>query len=409
MKNIYNILTVGLLLYSSIIYAQNQKNGYHIIGQIKGLPEETNVHLIRTAKQKIDTISSTKSKGGKFQFIGQLPLDGELLYVRLDSNLSKKSIIFYAVNGSILLTGDLSTWPNGISVKGSLPQTDYEKLNSLLSIPYKEVKSINSEKTKLFVRMDSAKSRLLMIDTAKLRANIINNQQEVIKSLANYYKIWDEFINQHPNSLYTPQAILKRSNLTLKQLETSYGKLSEASRKSFYGYELKMKIERQKLSNLIKVGETAPDFISNTPEGNSLSLREIVSKGKLTLVDFWGSWCKPCRAEVPNLKMVYTAFHDKGFNIVGVAAETSIKSWKKAIMDDESPWIHVSTIQNREEPAYKIYEVNGVPAYILIDGAGKIVAIDLPGSKIPSAGGSLRGEELYKTVEKILEHSSKIH
>jgi thiol-disulfide isomerase/thioredoxin len=129
---------------------------------------------------------------------------------------------------------------------------------------------------------------------------------------------------------------------------------------------------------------------------------DIVLQNKLTLVDFWGSWCTPCREEIPNLKKVYEAFKDKGFSIISVAFEINRNAWLNALKQEKMPWIQVSQVKNRGEEASILYDVNGVPASILIDGNGKIVAINLPGSRIASSGGIIKGEELYKKVEEVL-------
>lgn len=182
-----------------------------------------------------------------------------------------------------------------------------------------------------------------------------------------------------------------------------FNKLRTSAKNSYFGKKLKAQVLSKGLSEPIKLGWLAPDFTSKTPEKKVVSLHEVTKKNKLTLVDFWGSWCVPCRKEIPNLKRVYEDFHAKGFEILAVAFEHKEESWIKALKEENMPWVQVSQIKGRDEEASLLFDVNGVPASLLIDGEGKIVAIDLPGSRIKSAGGSLRGEDLYKKVESILK------
>jgi thiol-disulfide isomerase/thioredoxin len=135
-------------------------------------------------------------------------------------------------------------------------------------------------------------------------------------------------------------------------------------------------------------GSTAPAFSANTPAGKKLSLKEAM--GKVTIVDFWASWCKPCRMENPNVVAMYKEYHAKGLNIIGVSLDKDAVSWKKAIADDNLTWNHVSNLMFWDEPIAKLYGVESIPATFVLDANGKIVAKDL------------RGEELKAKVAELL-------
>jgi thiol-disulfide isomerase/thioredoxin len=150
------------------------------------------------------------------------------------------------------------------------------------------------------------------------------------------------------------------------------------------------------------IGRTAPDFISYTPEGNPLTLKESYTKKKLILIDFWASWCGPCRAQIPNLKKIYADYHDMGFDIISVSLDYGADAWKKAILEEQMPWPQVSETQGREESGAKLYGVSAIPAYALIDEKGNLIGLDLPGSLQNSQEGSLHGEALRKKVASIL-------
>jgi thiol-disulfide isomerase/thioredoxin len=104
--------------------------------------------------------------------------------------------------------------------------------------------------------------------------------------------------------------------------------------------------------------------------------------GKVTLIDFWAAWCKPCRAENPNVVSAYKKYHDKGLNIIGVSLDRSAEDWKKAIADDGLIWNQVSHVAYFEDPIAKLYGVDAIPAAFLLDENGVIVAKNLRGSQL---------------------------
>jgi len=129
-----------------------------------------------------------------------------------------------------------------------------------------------------------------------------------------------------------------------------------------------------------KVGDVAPNFTAATPDGKSLSLKQAM--GKVTIIDFWASWCKPCRAENPNVVALYNELHGKGLNIIGVSLDKEAGKWKEAIAADKLTWSHVSNLKFWEEPIAKQYSIMSIPATYIIDATGKIVAKDLTGAAL---------------------------
>jgi peroxiredoxin len=156
--------------------------------------------------------------------------------------------------------------------------------------------------------------------------------------------------------------------------------------------------------NTIKIGDKAPDFISLNAEGKEVSLYEIVSKSKITLLNFWASWCMPCREEIPDLKNLHKEFNHRGFSIISVSLDNNFDKWQAAINKDSMLWTHVSELNGRKETGAKLYRVNALPASVLIDSNGSIIALDLPGSGIsPGTENSLKGEGLYKKVKGMFQ------
>jgi len=137
----------------------------------------------------------------------------------------------------------------------------------------------------------------------------------------------------------------------------------------------------------------APKFEGPTPSGDILSLDEAL--GKVTLVDFWASWCKPCRIENPNIVSVYQDYKDKGFKVLGVSLDKPNQKdrWIKAIEDDNLTWNHISNLQYWEEPIARLYGISSIPAAFLLDEDGRIVAKDLRGQALRNKVDELLNEE----------------
>jgi len=195
-------------------------------------------------------------------------------------------------------------------------------------------------------------------------------------------------IDANPNS-YIALYMLKSLSGTVVYdvVMPHFSKLSSELRNSAEGKALEQKIL---LVKDLRSGLTAKDFESTTPEGKKLSLHEIMATGKYTLIDFWASWCVPCRAENPNVVKAYNAYHTKGLNILSVSLDTKADNWKAAIVKDGMPWNHVSTLIGFKEQAAILYGIQAIPQNVLVDAHGVIVA------------SNLRGEALMEKLKQLL-------
>ena len=155
------------------------------------------------------------------------------------------------------------------------------------------------------------------------------------------------------------------------ELEAGFNRFTDRVKNSYLAERLREDLVSRKAT---EPGLEAPQFTLKDREGNSVALSSL--RGQLVLIDFWASWCKPCRASMPGLKDLYKKYHDKGFEILGVSIDSDADHWKQAIAEDQTPWIHVideSRGKNRSTLAADLYGVRAVPTFFLIDPDGKII------------------------------------
>ncbi len=195
-----------------------------------------------------------------------------------------------------------------------------------------------------------------------------------------------DFIAEHPGSLASVFGILSFVNpieefAFADSMVTLY---SQQLPDSKYTAMLNKQLEGLRST---AVGAMAPDFALPTPDGGSLALSSL--RGKYVLIDFWASWCGPCRQENPNVVRMYNLYKDKGFEIFGVSLDQSREKWLGAIEKDKLTWPHVSDLKGWESSAAQLYKVNAIPQTILLDKEGKIIAKGLRGEALEEKLASL--------------------
>lgn len=228
--------------------------------------------------------------------------------------------------------------------------------------------------------MDLGKNRSItgmQVDSTMVEKLIAVSERH---DMASAYALWkyNPYIIQYPR--------------LMEKAKESWEKMSFEVKQSVIGKELQ-KIMKRYMT--VGQGVVAPDFTLNTPEGKPVSMHEYVKGKKLVLIDFWASWCGPCRKEGENVKAIYADYKDKGFDVLGVSLDNKLEAWKKAIKDDGILWGQVSDLKGWDSSVTKLYEFNGIPHLLLVDGEGRIVAKNL------------RGEALRAKVAEICGSSRK--
>lgn len=389
-------------LFAQVKAQENQ--GFTLIGQFKGLPDQAKVYL--TTQEK-DTVATTYSKNGRFIFKGNLPIEGRFHFIKVDTLLSKigtKAI--FLVNQKIVVSGIVGL--REITVIGSDAHDEYVALINTMNIA-KEKSRSKQVQIELNTLAKDIKIAIEKGDSSSTRF-LSQRKNELWGQLDNENKKLDQivlkWIENHPASLYAPYLILGYKNvLKAVGMQSSYDNLTVNAKASYYGVELKRELENIKLAGLVKQGSVLPDFKISSINQQNISVLEYSKKGKITLIDFWASWCSPCRAEIPNMKKVYEVFHHQGFNIIGVSTDAKEADWRKALLEDNTPWSHGR--DNIDHATKNIFNVRAIPAFALIDGDGKLIAFSCGMSNVPSFGPEIRGEGLYKTIEGLLHSKRK--
>ncbi len=225
--------------------------------------------------------------------------------------------------------------------------------------------------------------------TAAKKANDTVTVNQIMKEYGKFQedlnKVSKNFIKNNPDaylSVLLLENFLMRQYLTAEEITSYFAKIDKSLLNTKSAKNIKKVLDAIKNDPAAKVevGGKAPDFSAKNPEGKQISLKE--SMGKVTIIDFWASWCGPCRGENPNVVALYKEMHTKGLNIIGVSLDKDAAKWKEAIAKDGLVWPQISNLKFWDEPIAKQYNVESIPATFILDAKGVIVARDLRGDAL---------------------------
>lgn len=329
------------------------------------------VYLQKVVNNETVVLDSATIQNNKVNFIVNTGNPATRYSIKIDG--VRYPIGFFSENKDVAIAGDINDNRN-IKANGSNAQQLINEYNT-------ENKKFNEQFNELRQEYKTAAQNNdeAAIERIENEYNKIENNQNNYQSL---------FLTKNSNSFVAAYILYSnRYNYELNELEDFVNNFNIAIENDYS----KLLDEYIAILQRVDVGQPYLDFTQETPEGDMLSLSELVGKSKLLLIDFWASWCGPCRAENPNVVEVYKEYHEKGFDVLGVSLDMEKDKWIKAIEDDGLVWHNISDLKYWNNEAAKSYGISSIPSNLLLDVNGTIIAKNL------------RGEDLRNKVEEILK------
>lgn len=343
---LHSILFISLFFPGLISQAQNTV----LSGHLKGLSGRTiEIFYIKNGVSITDSVTVVRDT-----FTWKTNLEEPL---RLALTVGHNNyFFFFAEPGHIKLTGIKDVTKSYI-ISGSPIQQDAEAFSVF-------IKDLTDQRDSLNSNFSNA--------SVKEKAGINNKRDDLKKQLQNRTA---QFIASHPKSSFNMYLIsLEKDYNEIRRL---YNELDESAQQTNEGKKI-----AQKLETLAKgqVGMQIADFTQPDTSGHPVKFSSF--KGKYVLIDFWASWCAPCRAENPNVLKAYQAFKNKNFTVIGISLDDKAANWKKAIRDDNMPWTQLSDLKGWKNEVSAGFGIEFIPSNLLIDPSGKIIAKDLRGAML---------------------------
>ncbi|WP_278365611.1 TlpA disulfide reductase family protein [Phocaeicola barnesiae] len=380
MKNFRKFGTM-LIGVCSMISCTSNPNGFIIEGDVEGLPDGTVVQLYPVCHESSSPIATDTLQDGKFLFEGQVE---EPLAARLIVKDGYGSTSLMLSKGKQTLTGQITSQKQENNVSYDFQQVDLsgseltDRYRSLMEVRNK-LDSIYNEKSKRYEQIYAAvnaarqKQNQTLIDSllqcAEYKEAVRADSLFFVKVKDSYHKV----IMDNKDSFWGPLMLISLTTYLTEADSTWYKEFSQEAQNSYYG-----KMVKNEIWPAEKKGLQAPDFQVTASNGEQTSLKELSANKKYILIDFWASWCKPCRKEIPNLKKLYELYAAKGFQIISISIDKKEKEWQKALDEEQLSWPNF--LDNGEVAS--LYKVKFIPTMYLIDEQGTIVCENLKGEEL---------------------------
>jgi len=363
MKRIINLLVIITIISGCV-----SEPHYTIEGRIEGIDNETVLLMKRDGKNYI-LVDSLTTESGLFKMTGKTEFP-EQHYLEV---IGHNGVLnFFLENSDISIIAHIDSIPNA-KVSGSDTNVEYDNYNKLLAQFY-------SKQVDLGIKYSAAEKE----GNNTLMQELYNEYLKVEDEIKAFNK---EFVVTHGSSYIVPPIIRSISvNMGADEIEELINALDDNIAETSIIKIIRIRIESLRNTT---IGSIAPDFVSKDINGNPINFHDKIGS-KLLLLDFWASWCSPCRRANPNIVKLYNEFHIKGFDVFGVSLDKTKNDWINAISVDKLPWTQVADLKYWDCDAVTKYGVVAVPTNFLIDENGVIIAKDL------------KGEELYEKVKIIL-------
>lgn len=372
MKKLLVLVLGAATLLSFTVFIKGE---FTISGTVSGLENGKKITLEKQDEKGITVLDSTKVIDGKFTFKGTTPEPG-IHFLQVADVQGK--VAFILEEGKISFT----LYKDSIGKSKVGGTKNNEDLQNFNAAAMKVQKKMQEFQTANMTKFTEAQAKQDTVTTNQIIREFSKFQDEMMGLSA-------AFPEKNPKSYLSVLFIDNMFNnpkVEIEKIKKNYNALDPALKATKTGKTIKTKIDNYKS---LDIGSVSPDFSAPNPDGKVLSLKE--SLGKVTIIDFWASWCGPCRAENPNVVALYNEYHSKGLNIIGVSLDKDGTKWKEAIAKDGLIWNHVSNLKFWQDPIAEMYNIKSIPATFILDENGRIIARDL------------RGEDLHAKIKSLLD------
>ncbi|WP_214227525.1 TlpA disulfide reductase family protein [Pedobacter sp. B4-66] len=364
---------IGYILVLCVAFAAcKDKSKFVINGEFKNAAPKSKVYLFGLQKDNALPLDSTVlSEKGEFKFTHATPGAD---FFRISAGSNEYMII--AKNGDeIKITADLADKSLAYNTSGAAEADKLQELNTVKHQYMTKIAAIQSQFDQAVSAQPDNREVIMEQMRPQYTAEIDGLNKAVLKfaqdntaSLAGFYAM----------NLLNPAEYEKEMVAYSEKIKGNFN--DNAAVTEF--------LKRMSSLKAVQVGQPAPEFTITGIDGKPIKLADF--KGKYVLLDFWASWCMPCRKENPNVVKAYNTYKDKNFTILGISLDKDPAAWKKAIADDKLTWSHASELSDFEGSTVRLYQIEAIPSSFIIDPKGTIIAKNL------------RGEELETFLNKTL-------
>lgn len=369
------------ILFACCITACKQQTAtsYTINGKIEGLADGSIIEIIPLSHNTEKAIASDTIKNSSFCISGQIEEPRAVTLTVKDTYGGYK---FMLENSRIDIKGKASfTKENNfyefenMEIKGS-PLTD--SLYAKTAFRHKldeQYNKFHERYNKTISQAEEAQAKNDMATAERLKKEA---QEQMTKDENEFFNNVEQQITQNilsnKNTFWGPLLMIYHLNYFGEEQKKWYESFPENVKNSYYG-----RLVKEELYPVGSIGQKVPEFTVINKDGKEINLNELIQGKQYILIDFWASWCAPCRKEIPNLKKQYDLYRDKGFEIISISIDKDSKAWEKALQEEKLPWLNF--IDNNDDIA-TLYKVKAVPTMYLIDQDGTMVAENTRGKEL---------------------------